>query len=100
MWHGDFLKDCKMENKKFEETNYVHIEPNCHFYTSVDQIIRTIEIARNIKGLKYEYLIEPLIDYDYILTGLKNTLMNGYELKFNPNFNPDGNHHETGEKEL
>ncbi len=73
------------------ENNYYQVQDNKHYYSDLDQLIHTFEQID-------EYGL--IVDAGYILTGLKNTKMNGYELKFNPNFNPDGNHHETGEKEL
>ena len=81
------------------ENNYVHIEPNNHYYDDINQIINCIEHIKKFKNDDVMIIGTP-IDLDHILIGLRNTIMNGYELKFNPNFNPDGNHHETGEKEL
>jgi hypothetical protein len=53
--------------------NYMHVEPNSHFYTDLNQLINTIEFG----------WLNPEIGKEQILIGLNNTLKNGYTLRLN-----------------
>lgn len=49
--------------------NYMHVEPNSHFYTEFEHIKHSLEL-----GLSREYII----------TGLENTINNGYKITKEP----------------
>ena len=49
------------------KSNYVHIEPNSHFWTDLNQLL--------------EYLKYKEASTEYLKIGLKNTLEHGYNLK-------------------
>jgi hypothetical protein len=70
--------------------NYMHVIPNSHFWTDLNQILATIEhhyqrMAHELEkhdGDEYtvHYVGEPLTK-EYFLIGLNNSVKNGYKLK-------------------
>jgi hypothetical protein len=76
--------------------NYMHVIPNSHFWTDLNQIVNSIEYElqrRKVEATKDDriiggtiYLGEPLTK-EYIIIGLNNTLKNRYKLK--PIFNSE-----------
>lgn len=74
---------------KGSSARYMHVIPNSHFWTDLDQILRSIdhELSRQkheteIKDSNVIYVGEHLTR-DYILIGLGNSLTHGYKLKQN-----------------
>jgi hypothetical protein len=66
------------------DNNYVYVVPNSHYWTDLEQIIRSIEMSKmQIPDGSISSM--PEIDIDYILIGLKNTLKHGYNLYKNEN---------------
>jgi len=76
-----------------ERINYSHVEPNSHFWTDLDMLIRTLEFdidwyetkeqrEERIKTADYPIvdMYEPLTP-EFLIVGLENSLKNGYELK-------------------
>ena len=51
--------------------NYIHVEPNSHFWTDLQQLIDSIEFG----------WLDERIGKEFILIGLHNTIKNGYKLK-------------------
>ena len=75
----------------------MHVEPNSHFYTMLEQLITSIELDiqwHAVKKLKGDNQIEnddyPVVDMyepltpEYLIIGLCNSQKHGYEIKFNP----------------
>lgn len=52
-------------NKEKTQTNYMHIEPNSHFYTELEHIKTSLE-----QGVSREHMI----------VGLDNTIEKGYKI--------------------
>jgi hypothetical protein len=52
---------------KKTKTNYMHIVPNSHFWTDLNQLL---------EHLKYQEITK-----EYLKIGLENTLKQGYNLK-------------------
>lgn len=82
---------------KRSTAHYMHVIPNSHFWTDLKQIAYSIdhelerqkrEAEPKTEESKYTsvYIGEPLTA-DYILIGLGNSLMRGYNLKQNNNLN-------------
>jgi hypothetical protein len=66
---------------------YMHVIPNSHFWTDLDQIVHSIQYEldrqkreKEVKDNNTSYVGEPLTR-DYILIGLGNSLTHGYKLK-------------------
>lgn len=61
-----------MEQNEIFTSGYIHIEPNSHFFTNIDQIISYIKL-----------LDENISDYSLqdLLIGLENTKKNNFDLK-------------------
>ena len=75
---------------KSSAAHYMHVIPNSHFWTDLKQIVYSIELE--LQRQKYESEKHPDEEYtvtyvgehlskDYILIGLGNSLMHGYNLK-------------------
>jgi len=77
-----------------EHLNYMHVVPDSHFWTDLSQLVTSIKFDNNWYATKAEreerienadHMIvdmhEPLTR-EYVLIGLKNSLKNGYDLKF------------------
>lgn len=85
-----------IKNENQMKANYMHVVPNSHFWTDLNQIVYSIE--HELDRQKYEsekhdgeeykvkYIGEHLTK-DYILIGLGNSLTHGYKLK--PTFKED-----------
>lgn len=59
--------------------NYMHVEPNSHFWTDLTQLTNSIEFG----------WLNPEIGKEFILIGLDNTIKNGYKLKILMDFDVD-----------
>lgn len=79
------------------DSRYSQIKPNSHFWTDLEQLVHCIQFDNNWHATKAErekqmkntnYIVvdayKPLTR-EYVLIGLKNSLKNGYDLKFNNN---------------
>ncbi len=71
-------------------TNYMHVVPDSHFWTDLSQLVTSIEFdiiwhrTKEERDNRIQLIVdmyEPLTR-KYILIGLKNSLKNGYDLKF------------------
>jgi len=85
VYHEDELNLLTNPNKM--QTNYMHVIPNSHFWTDLNQILYSIqhELDRQKRELEVKdnnsiYIGEPLTA-DYIVIGLYNSLTHGYRLK-------------------
>lgn len=82
--------------KEKTNVNYMHVVPNSHFWTDLNQILASIDYEfkrKKIEDTKDNriiggviYLAEPFTK-EYILVGLNNCIKNGYKLK--PTFKED-----------
>ena len=76
-----------------ESLNYVHIVPDSHFWSDLNQLINAIEFDINWHNTKEEKedlivsvnMYKPL-SKEYLMVGLKNSLKNGYEIKYNKKY--------------
>ena len=70
----------------YTSSHYMHVMPNSHFWTDLNQIIYSIE--HQLQKMKDEatentnmvYVGEPLTK-EYLLIGLNNSIKNGYKLR-------------------
>jgi hypothetical protein len=67
------------------KANYMHVVPNSHFWTDLNQIIASINYqlertAREVENTNTIYVGEPLTK-EYIIIGLNNSIKNGYKIK-------------------
>jgi len=66
-----------------ENANYMYVEPNSHFWTDLNQILQSIKnhyYLMEYVPKENEYVQEPYLTREYILTGLSNSIKNGYKI--------------------
>ena len=77
-----------------EQAHYMQIVPNSHFWTDLDMLIQTLEFdidwyeTKEQRGERIGDAEHSIVDMyepltvEYLITGLENTLKNGYELMY------------------